>query len=60
MPRRCTLEKTFILRLEIYQPANKLPSILKKPITAKDQPETVGAKPQIAITPGMWVITNAT
>ena len=53
-------KKTFILRLEIYQPANKLPSILKKPITAKDQPDTVGAKPHSAITPGIWVITNAT
>ena len=34
--------------------------MLKRPMSPKDHPETVGEKPQTWMTPGIWVAIKAT
>ncbi len=53
-------KNNFLLLEEIYQPANRLPKILNKPIKAKDHPVKEVGSPQYAITPGICVDIKAT
>ena len=52
--------KIRMLLFDMYQPPNILPTMLKRPISPKDHPDTVGEKPHTWMTPGMWVAIKAT